>query len=539
MTAVNRRTALMLAAGGAAALAGCGRDEGGRNTGSGPGPDSGVAGPSSSPPSPAPSPAPPETPIPVGIARDASPEFRAVADAVVTALRAARIPGAALGILAGKREEHAVFGLASLASMRPVLPDTVFQIGSVTKTYTATAVWRLIEQGTLALDAPVRRYLRGLRLRDEQTAATVTVANLLDHTAGWYGDEIFDTGEDPGALGRYIDNRLPEAPQLFRCGKFFSYNNAAFMLLGRLVETAANTDYNDAMQRLVLGPLGLGATLLDRDPVLRRPYADGHVAMPVNGRDAVVVATPMWIPRCADPAGGLWSTTRDVLRFARLQLGEQPPGRVPFLRPETLRAMQNPAVDVPGLEVKMGRSWFVQEIDGLRVISHDGDTLGQHAVLLIVPERRFALVLLLNGQSGAGAGLAAVDAALSRYPGLGSLTGKAGLVRALLAPTDAAKGPAAPNGAAPRPADYAGRFVDPGQTTTLAMKGSTLEMSSELTPLPGSWQPALSPPPPEPAEVSFLGPDSGVAGGMRIPFVRNDEGDIGWLGEGLRLRPRA
>lgn len=478
---------------------------------------------------------PPALPLPIGVARDASPEFRAVADALVDAMRRDRIPGAALGILSGKREEHATFGVASLASLRPVTPDTLFQIGSITKTYTATAVWRLIDQGALALDAPVRRYLRGLRLRDEQTAARVTVANLLDHTAGWYGDAIYDTGDDPDALGRYIDTWLPEVPQLFECGKFFSYNNAAFMVLGRLIETAANTDFNDALQRLVLGPLGLRGTVLDRGAVLRRPYADGHTAMPINGRDAVVVATPVWVPRCVDPAGGIWSTTRDMLRYARLHLGEQPAAQPPFLRPASLRAMQEPAVDAPGLDLTMGRSWFVQNVDGVRVIFHDGDTVGQHAVLLAVPERRFALVLLLNGQSGAAAGLAALDAALSRYPGLAALAGKVGLVRALLAPADG------PDYSVSRGelSDYAGHYVDPGQATTLRVDGSELELTAELTPPPGSWQPALAPPPPEPATVTFTAPDSAVAGGMRLPFVRDDDGGIGWIGAGLRLRPRA
>lgn len=525
---LSRRAALVLAAA-AAGLGACAPDGAAPNGGA---PDG------TAPPEPAtadPAGAPLEFPLPVGLARDASPQFRATADAVVAAMRSGNIPGAALGIWSGKREEHAVFGVASLASLRPVVPETLFQLGSITKTYTATAAWRLIEQGALAPDAPVRRYLRGLRLRDEQAAATVTVANLLDHTAGWYGDEVVDTGDDPGALGRYVDTRLPELPQLFGCGEFFSYNNSAFMLLGRLVETAANTDFNEAVQRLVLGPLGLGSSLLDRGAVLARPYADGHIGMPVNGRDAVVVATPVWIPRCADPAGGIWSTTRDVLRYARLQCGEQPPGRAPFLRPASLRAMQDPAVDVPGLDLKMGRSWFVQEVDGIRVLLHDGDTLGQHAVLVVVPDRRFAFVLLLNGQSGAAAGLAALDAALSQYPGLGALAGKLGLVRALLAPSDA---PVESLSAA-RLTAYAGRYVDPGQTTTLEISDSGLQKSDELTPPPGSWEPALAAPPSGPVPVTFLGPDRAVAAGMRMPFVRSEGGDIGWLSDGLRLRPRS
>ena len=71
----------------------------------------------------------------------------------------------------------------------------------------------------------------------------------------------------------------------------FSYNNAGFTLLGRLIEVATGTAYNAAMGNLLLGPLGLDDTLLDRAAVLRRPYADGHVALPINGRPAVAVDT--------------------------------------------------------------------------------------------------------------------------------------------------------------------------------------------------------------------------------------------------------
>jgi CubicO group peptidase (beta-lactamase class C family) len=483
---------------------------------------------------PAAAPAPPaELPLPVLLARDASPEFRAVADALVAAMREARIPGAALGILAGGREEHASFGVASLSSLRPVNPNTLFQIGSLTKTFTATAIWRLIDEGKLALDAPVRRYLRGLRLRDEATITAVTVANLLEHSAGWYGDEGFDTGDDAFALTRYVDTRLPELPQLFECGEFFSYNNSAFSLLGRLIELTVTTDYNDAMVKLVLGPLGLANTVLDREAVLKRPYADGHIAMPVNGRDTVAVQTPLWVPRSADPAGGIWSTTRDVLRYARLHLGLEPPGRTRIVTPASLQGMQDPAAGVPGLSLSMGRSWFSQDVDGLRVISHDGDTMGQHTVFVAVPQRRFAFILLLNGQPGAVAGLAALNEALARYPGLGPLSGKVGLISALLvAPDTQEAGPDEQLRA------YAGRYADPGMTETFRMAGPGLERTVEPTPEPGSWQPAIVAPPPEPAPVGFLERDIAVSGGMRLPFVRNRDGEVGWVADGLRLRPR-
>ena len=131
----------------------------------------------------------------------------AVAEALVAAMQQHRVPGAAIGLLAGEREEHATFGVESLSSLRPVTPETLFQIGSLTKTYTGTAIWRLIDEGALALDAPVRDYLPDFTLMDAEVAAAVTVRNLLDHSAGFYGDEGFETGDGDDAIARYVAER--------------------------------------------------------------------------------------------------------------------------------------------------------------------------------------------------------------------------------------------------------------------------------------------------------------------------------------------
>lgn len=465
-----------------------------------------------------------------------SAPFRQVADVLTEAMREARIPGAALGIVSDGREEHATFGVASLASLQPVTARTRFQIASISKTYTATAAWRLIEQGLLDLDAPVRRYLPGLRLRDEDAAAAVTVRNLLEHTAGWAGDQVIDDGvDDENQLSRYVTEQLPDTPQLFPCGDFFSYSNSGFQLLGRVVEVVAGESFSAALSRLVFTPLGAHASTFDRTTVLGGRYCEAHTAMPVNGRDAVLIQTPVWLPRSIDPAGGIWSTTRDLIGYARAHWGESlDTTSAPLLKPATLALMQAPAVPVPGLGLHMGRSWFVEEVDGHRLISHDGDTFGQHAVLALVPESRFAFVVLLNGQPGAQVALAALDAALCGTSGLGALAGRVGLMRSVFSPPEAET--------YELPADqsraYEGRYVDPGQTTTVRMVGETLQRTVELTPAPGAWQPPFAEPPAAPAAVRFLGPDLAAINGWRIPFVRNAAGEVGWIAEGLRMRPR-
>src|SRR5829696_6562351 len=229
-----------------------------------------------------------------------------------------QVPGAALGILAEGREEHAVFGVASLETKAPVTPDTRFQIGSLTKTYTGTAIMRLIDQGKLDLYAPVRTYLPNLRLMDEDVAARVTVRHLLTHTGGWWGDDTSDTGNGDDAIARYVMERLPTFPQVAPLGAFFSYNNTGFTLLGRLIEVVTGQTYRAAVQELVLDPLGQAESTFTPAEVERHPHALGHG----SGQQGMALVTPLNLPRNIDPAGGLWSTTRDQLRYARFHLGD-------------------------------------------------------------------------------------------------------------------------------------------------------------------------------------------------------------------------
>jgi hypothetical protein len=114
---------------------------------------------------------------------------------------------------------------------------------------------------------------------------------------------------------RVIDDCVEIAvtlPQVFPLEKWFSYNNSGFVLLGRVIEVVNGSYHDAAMAELVFDPLGAHDTLLDGSAVLGRRYADGHYAGQINGVSAVAVQTPMWLPRSINPAGGIWSTTRDV-----------------------------------------------------------------------------------------------------------------------------------------------------------------------------------------------------------------------------------
>jgi CubicO group peptidase (beta-lactamase class C family) len=420
--------------------------------------------------------------------------------------------------------------------MRPVTPETLFQIGSLSKTYTATVIWRLIDEGALALDKPVRTWIPDLTLMDDEVAAKLTIASLLDHSSGFLGDEGFDTGDDDEAIARYVANRLPHLPQIFPFGAFFSYNNAGFTLLGRLIEVAVGAAYNAAMRNLLLGPLGLDDTLLDHAAVLRRAYADGHVALPINGRPTVAVDTRLWLPRSADPAGGIWATTRDVLRYGRFHLAAGTvAGPANIVSPDSLRQMREPAMPIPGMPLQMGRDWFVQDVAGMRAFWHAGDTNGQHTEFVAVPAQQFALIVLTNCLGGGMlAAPAALDAALAQFPALAPLVGKLGLAHALVAPADAPT----VSLSADELGAYAGRYADPGEALTFTRSGDGVTVTGERFNEPGSWQPAIQPPPAPPAPVTFLAKDIAVANGGRVPFVRDASGRVQWVSSGLRLVPR-
>src|SRR5436853_4346191 len=126
--------------------------------------------------------------------------FEDICSAVRVAMEETKTPGVAVGLLHDGKEHVAGFGVTSLENPLAVTPDTLFQIGSITKTFTGTAAMQLVEDGKLDLDRPVREYVPDLRLADEDVAAAVTMRHLLTHTGGWEGDFIDDLGAGDDAL---------------------------------------------------------------------------------------------------------------------------------------------------------------------------------------------------------------------------------------------------------------------------------------------------------------------------------------------------
>jgi CubicO group peptidase (beta-lactamase class C family) len=329
-----------------------------------------------------------------------------------------QVPGVAVGVLVDGREEYAFHGVTSIENALPITADTLFQFGSTGKTFTATALLRLVEQGLVNLDAPVRTYLPEFRLKDEEVARTVTVLHLLNHTAGWEGDLIEDMGPGDDALARYVA-RMATIEQVTPLGATVSYNNASLSVAGRIIETVTGKAYEAAMKELVFEPLGLNHCYFFPTDIMTRRFVAGHN----QARDGTItVARPWALPRSSNPAGGISSNAGDQIAWARFHLGD---GRAAdgtrILSEGMLQRMQQPTVEMPGsaLGDAVGISWMLRAVDGVRLVSHGGDTNGHHSAFVMVPERRFAVISLTNcGPNGNQFNDEIVRWALSEYVGV-------------------------------------------------------------------------------------------------------------------------
>ncbi|EXU66106.1 beta-lactamase [Streptomyces sp. PRh5] len=303
------------------------------------------------------------------------------------------VPGVAVGVLLDGQEIYASHGVTNLGNPLPVDEKTLFPLASVSKTFTATALMRLVAEGKVDLDAPVRAYVPELILADEEAAARITVLNLLNHTAGldW---NVIDDGEGDRSLAGLVA-KLPQLPLIAPPGARASYSQAGYNLAGRIIEKITGLPFEQAMASLVLEPVGLADTVYGLSEVMVRKFAVGHN----RGDDGELRAARPWGAfkegaRGDNPGGGLASSVSDLLRWARFQLGDGE-GVLPA---SALRRMRERTIELRAstLGDGFGICWFLHDLDGLQGIGHGGSGNGQFAELLIVPERDFAVVSLAN-----------------------------------------------------------------------------------------------------------------------------------------------
>ena len=330
------------------------------------------------------------------------------------------VPAAGVAVLAGGEVVDAAAGLLSTATGVEATPDALFQIGSITKVWTATLVMQLVDEGLVALEDPVAAHLPGFALADADAAQRLTVGQLLSHTAGFEGDVFTDTGRGDDALERYVAT-LGDVAQLFPPGAQFSYNNAGYCVLGRLVEVLREKTYDQCLADHLFTPLGLTHAAGSPYEAILFRTAVGHVR---PEPDAEQVPAPIWaMARSNAPAGSMLAMRpRDLLTFARMHLeqGKAADG-TSVLDAGTVAAMQQRRVQLPDIRVMgdaWGLGWELFESLGTPVIGHDGNTIGQASFLRVLPASGIAVVLLTNGGDPYGLYQAVVGHVLRELAGV-------------------------------------------------------------------------------------------------------------------------
>jgi CubicO group peptidase (beta-lactamase class C family) len=420
------------------------------------------------------------------------------------------VPGAAIALHYYGYQWTAGIGVTNVDYPLPVNEQTLFQVGGLTKLVTGLAVALLVEQGQLELDAPVRSFLPTFRVADARASEQVTLRQLLNHTAGWFGDLPPSDETGPDAIARYVD-QLAGAPQLLPPGRAFSYNEAGFAVAGRVVEVRTGRFYATAMRELVFAPLGMEhASFLPREVITARHTA-GHQ---VEGGGLRPLNPWARVGRGLDPALGLAASAADLLRLGRLLLG-LPVGRF-TLAPETLTLLLEPTSDagVLGREEFAGfaLATMVWQAGEERYYGQSGQSATHASRLIIHPPADFVLVLLMNSSTGDAAIAEVLPAALARYTGI------------VLRPPVLLTGPASQLG------EYAGRygFTDSrlGPILEISVQDGALQLERDgVVRIVPTGQDTV---------VLADGPQRGV----RAEFLRDREGNVGWLRLDGKVYPR-
>ncbi|MCB8961889.1 MAG: beta-lactamase family protein [Ardenticatenales bacterium] len=306
------------------------------------------------------------------------------------------VPGVAFGILQNGETQIRGLGVTNVNHPLPVTAETLFQIGSNTKTFTGTLIMMLAQDGLVELDRPVSHYLPEFRVQDEAATRGATVRHLLNHTAGWVGDLFEDTGMGDDAKARYVA-LMADLEQLAPFGHHFSYNNAAFGVAGRIIEKVTGKLYEQVIQERIFDPLGMTHSYFDPGDVMIHRFAVGHR----KGEAGPEVGFPWPLPRYAYSVGAITCTVADLLRYAQFYLaGGKSANGEQLLTAESIAQLWSDGVEIDPGAGRMGVSWFRRDIAGVRTHRHGGATVGQISEFVILPEQQAAYAIFTNADSG-------------------------------------------------------------------------------------------------------------------------------------------
>lgn len=430
-----------------------------------------------------------------------------------------RMPGASAAYFHDGDVHYAMYGTTDADHPQPVTDETLFGIGSTSKTLTGTAIMALVEQGKVSLDDRVVKHLPDLPMLDEQARDTVTVGQLLDHSSGFIGDATADTGWGDDALARSIPILLANGPQLSEPGTLFNYSNTAVAVAGHLVAVLHGSTFETAVRELILAPLGMDNTGYLVWDIANRPHAIGHVATP-DGPKAV----PNWVTaRFLGPAGGAFSSARDVMTYARFHLTGKTDGTAPISEESRLLMQQQRSTSRSGAE-GAGVSWLLGRRGSLRLIEHGGNLSNlMVSTFSMAPDLNLAISVMGNSAAGSVVGNAVRDFLIDQVAG----------------PQDITSTPLAKQ---PDLTEYLGRYAGGQWDMEVVEVDGQLDFGMRLTTMEVQDEELRKVFESRRTRATFIDADQLAAadspGAPVGDFIRDDAGQIQYFRSGLRLHKR-
>jgi CubicO group peptidase (beta-lactamase class C family) len=301
----------------------------------------------------------------------------AAIDAIAADARAT-VPGLTIVVRKGNLLFSRGYGFTDAQAQIPARADSLYQIGSITKQFTAAAILRLVEQGKLTVDDPARRYLPELDTRFD----AITIRHLLNHTSGVrdYNSQLESAWEPK--TQQEIFALITNGPPYFPAGSQFLYSNSGYFLLGMIIERVSARTYEQFVAENFFAPLGLAGTSYCGASA---PSPDGYFLLP-NSSVTPIESAHMSLVYAA---GAICSTAIDLARWNEALVS----GRA--VSPESYARMVNETVVmIPGL--RYGFGLMVDRLDGRRRIWHDGSILGFMSYAAWFPDEDLTVVVLTN-----------------------------------------------------------------------------------------------------------------------------------------------
>lgn len=324
-------------------------------------------------------------------AQATQPDFNAIDAYIESEMQANRVPGVALAIVRSNQIMY-MRGFGTTGAGEAVTPQSAFILGSMSKSFTALAAMQQVEQGRLALNAPVQRYLPWFRVADPAASARITVQQLLNHTSGiptrapHASSELRDIDAHVRALATV---ELAHEP-----GSAYAYSSPNYLVVAAIVQQITGQPYAAYVQQYIFTPLAMRHSFTAQDAAMQSTMVRGH-------RYLFGFPFPAVLPYEADrmPTAALISSAEDLGHYLIAQLNAGRYADQAILSPSGMTQLHQPTTTAENDDLSYAMGWRAGTIGGVPAVHHGGVVSHFSGKMVLLPEQGWGVVLLTNAST--------------------------------------------------------------------------------------------------------------------------------------------